>query len=125
MVVIKIIALMFVALLGLISLVRNGPGPAFEAGKFFQGTSTEPSSYAIALYSGLWAFDGWDQCNVSGLVPELGGYFHLIVLCRGRGHWPNSPSSKSSPRATLLPRSHDLLSLHPLPSTKLPQLPKR
>lgn len=31
----------------------------------FEGASTEVSSYAIALYSGLWAFDGYDQANVS------------------------------------------------------------
>jgi amino acid transporter len=64
MVAIKITALVFIAILGLLTLIRNGPGPAFSAETFFEGTSTEPSSYAIALYSGLWAFDGWDQCNV-------------------------------------------------------------
>lgn len=64
MVAIKITALVFIAILGLLTLIRNGPGPAFSAETFFEGTSTQPSSYAIALYSGLWAFDGWDQCNV-------------------------------------------------------------
>lgn len=29
----------------------------------FRGTSADPSRYALALYSGLWAFDGWDQCT--------------------------------------------------------------
>jgi amino acid transporter len=65
MVAIKIVALVFIAILGLLTLIKDGPGPAFTTETFFKGTSTEPSTYAIALYSGLWAFDGWDQCNVS------------------------------------------------------------
>jgi amino acid transporter len=37
----------------------------------FDGTSTSPSAYALALYSGLWAFDGWDQVNyVGGEISE-------------------------------------------------------
>jgi amino acid transporter len=65
MVAIKIVALVFIAILGLLTLIKDGPGPAFTTETFFKGTSSEPSTYAIALYSGLWAFDGWDQCNVS------------------------------------------------------------
>ena len=72
MVGIKIVALVFIAILGLLTLIKDGPGPAFTTDTFFQGTSTQPSTYAIALYSGLWAFDGWDQCNVCLLlvVPD-------------------------------------------------------
>lgn len=66
MVAIKIVALIFVALMGTITLIKDGPGPAFSSENFFKGTSDQPSAYAIALYSGLWAFDGWDQCNVRG-----------------------------------------------------------
>jgi hypothetical protein len=32
---------------------------------WFEGTNTEISDFAVALYAGLWAFDGWD--NVSRL----------------------------------------------------------
>ncbi|KAJ7905540.1 L-methionine transporter [Mycena olivaceomarginata] len=32
----------------------------------FEGSSTSPSSYSLAFYSGLWAFDGWDQANYVG-----------------------------------------------------------
>jgi amino acid transporter len=62
---VKIGSLVFVFVLGLISLLRNGPGPSLTPSTLFEGTSTNPGSYALALYSGLWAFDGWDQCNVS------------------------------------------------------------
>lgn len=62
---IKIGSLIFVAVLGLLYLIRNGAGQSFASGTVFKGSSTNPSDYAIALYSGLWAFDGWDQCSVS------------------------------------------------------------
>lgn len=29
----------------------------------FEGSTSNISQYALALYSGLWAFDGWDQCT--------------------------------------------------------------
>lgn len=61
---IKIGSLIFVAVLGFLYLARHGPGPSFLDGAFFKGTSSKPGDYAIALYSGLWAFDGWDQCSV-------------------------------------------------------------
>lgn len=58
---VKMCSLIFVGVLGAIYLARNGPGPALSS-NLFAGTSTSPGSYAIALYSGLWAFDGWDAC---------------------------------------------------------------
>ena len=73
MVAIKIVALVFIAILGFLTLIKDGPGPAFTTDTFFQGTSTQPSTYAIALYSGLWAFDGWDQCNVCLLLVVANG----------------------------------------------------
>lgn len=72
---IKIVSLVFVFVLGLIFLIRNGPAPALSPAEIFQGTSTSPGSYAIALYSGLWAFDGWDQCNVSRSPSHPRAYF--------------------------------------------------
>ena len=29
----------------------------------FEGSTKSPSRYALAFYSGLWAYDGWDQCT--------------------------------------------------------------
>ncbi|TAQ87040.1 hypothetical protein B7494_g4634 [Chlorociboria aeruginascens] len=36
---------------------------------WFEGTSTSASSWAVALYAGLWTFDGWD--NTSYVVGEF------------------------------------------------------
>ncbi|PWN50648.1 hypothetical protein IE53DRAFT_374504 [Violaceomyces palustris] len=55
----------------------------------FKGSSTSPSSYALALYSGLWAFDGWDQSSfIAGEMKrterDLPRVIHAslaIVLC--------------------------------------------
>ena len=69
---IKLCALVFVAILGLISLIRHGAGTDMLPANIFAGTSSQPSNYAIALYSGLWAFDGWDACCVSPDSPFPG-----------------------------------------------------
>ncbi|KAJ7172437.1 L-methionine transporter [Mycena filopes] len=48
-----------ITILGIVQLAR-GKHPCL------QGSSTSPSSYSLAFYSGLWAFDGWDQANYVG-----------------------------------------------------------
>ncbi|WVN86674.1 uncharacterized protein L203_101846 [Cryptococcus depauperatus CBS 7841] len=60
--VVKICALIFVGVLGLVALVKDGVGEAMTPQGLFKGTSTDAGKYAIAIYSGLWAFDGWDSC---------------------------------------------------------------
>ncbi|WWC69289.1 uncharacterized protein I206_103227 [Kwoniella pini CBS 10737] len=60
--IIKIGALLFVSILGLIALIKDGPGDSLKPDALFEGTKSDLSAYAIALYSGLWAFDGWDSC---------------------------------------------------------------
>lgn len=62
---VKILCLISITLLGLIQLARGRATTSFTT-SVFEGTSTNPSSYALALYSGLWAFDGWDQANYVG-----------------------------------------------------------
>jgi hypothetical protein len=66
--------LKFVALLGvtIIGVVVAITGYTFEGSaskewkthEWFENTSTDVSAWAVALYAGLWAYDGWD--NVSG-----------------------------------------------------------
>ncbi|WVQ71791.1 hypothetical protein IAR50_001333 [Cryptococcus sp. DSM 104548] len=59
---IKICTLVFVAVLGILALLKDGPGEGLKPSKVFDGTVDDPGNWAIALYSGLWAFDGWDSC---------------------------------------------------------------
>lgn len=64
----------FVALIGvtIVGIVVAASSSGWEKGdtahqwkeqNWFEGTSTDPSKWAVALYAGLWAFDGWDNTN--------------------------------------------------------------
>jgi len=70
----KFIALLGVTVVGIV-VALTGFSTSGEANQdwktkgWFEGTSTSASSWAVAVYAGLWAFDGWD--NVS-CVPWLG-----------------------------------------------------
>ncbi|KAI9762875.1 MAG: hypothetical protein M4579_000228 [Chaenotheca gracillima] len=70
----KFLALLGVTVIG-IAVAATGfswEGRANEDWKtkgWFDDTSTDVSSWAVALYAGLWAFDGWD--NVSYVVGEF------------------------------------------------------
>ncbi|KFY35835.1 hypothetical protein V494_05560 [Pseudogymnoascus sp. VKM F-4513 (FW-928)] len=64
----KFIALLGVTIIGIVVAI-TGYSSSGEANRdwktrgWFEGTSTDVSSWAVALYSGLWAFDGWDNTN--------------------------------------------------------------
>ncbi|PIL24073.1 transporter [Ganoderma sinense ZZ0214-1] len=62
---VKIVALISITVLGLIQLARGKAATSFTQ-SLFVNSSTSPSAYALALYSSLWAFDGWDQANYVG-----------------------------------------------------------
>lgn len=64
----KFIALLGVTIIGIIVAITgfSTTGEAttdWKTHNWFEGTSTDVSSWAVALYSGLWAFDGWDNTN--------------------------------------------------------------
>ncbi|KAJ5753802.1 uncharacterized protein N7511_007955 [Penicillium nucicola] len=64
----KFVALLGVTVIGVIVAVTglSSGGDANEEWKttgWFEGTNTEISDFAVALYAGLWAFDGWDNTN--------------------------------------------------------------
>ncbi|TVY44599.1 b(0,+)-type amino acid transporter [Lachnellula occidentalis] len=64
----KFIALLGVTIIGIVVAVTgfSASGEANQDWKtigWFEGTSTSASSWAVALYAGLWAFDGWDNTN--------------------------------------------------------------
>ena len=57
---VKTSALLAITIIGIIQLARGRVSTALTE-PLFEGTSPNPSSYALALFSGLWSFDGWDQ----------------------------------------------------------------
>jgi amino acid transporter len=64
----KFVALIAVTVIGIIvaatGLSFNGPANKdWRDQSWFANTSTDISSWAVALYAGLWAFDGWDNTN--------------------------------------------------------------
>ncbi|EXJ81163.1 hypothetical protein A1O3_07453 [Capronia epimyces CBS 606.96] len=64
----KFLALIAVTIIGIVVAVTglsfNGPANQdWRDHNWFEGTTTDISSWAVALYAGLWAFDGWDNTN--------------------------------------------------------------
>ncbi|ETI23722.1 hypothetical protein G647_05527 [Cladophialophora carrionii CBS 160.54] len=64
----KFVALIAVTVVGIIVAATgfsfNGPANKdWRNQNWFANTSTDISSWAVALYAGLWAFDGWDNTN--------------------------------------------------------------
>ncbi|KAL8906232.1 MAG: hypothetical protein Q9207_002154 [Kuettlingeria erythrocarpa] len=65
----KFLALLAIAITGLVVAITNNtltsytPNQDWKTESWFADTSTNPSNWAVALYAGLWAFDGWDNTN--------------------------------------------------------------
>lgn len=64
----KFIALAAVTIIGVVVAITglSAHGPAnneWKSQSWFENTSTSISDWAVALYAGLWAFDGWDNTN--------------------------------------------------------------
>ncbi|KAL4801710.1 amidase signature domain-containing protein [Aspergillus unguis] len=63
----KFVALIGVAIIGILVAITglSSKGQANDEWKtsWFEGTSMDISGWAMALYAGLWAFDGWDNTN--------------------------------------------------------------
>ena len=64
----KFVALLGVTITGIVVAAtgftwRGQPNTDWKTQGWFEGTSTNLSSWAVALYAGLWAFDGWDNTN--------------------------------------------------------------
>ncbi|KAI7535137.1 amino acid transporter, partial [Hortaea werneckii] len=65
----KFVGLLAITGLGIVVAVtgwsydKEGLATAWRNTNWFEGTSTSTSQWAVALYAGLWAFDGWDNTN--------------------------------------------------------------
>lgn len=84
---VKVFALGLVCVLGIIHIAR-GKSSTSLTDPLFAGSSTSPTSYALAFYSGLFAYDGWDQANYVGgemknpqkTLPRVIHFSMLLVL---------------------------------------------
>lgn len=84
----KVLALFAVLIMGLVQLGKGRASDSLRS-NIFEGSSTSPGRYALALYSGLWAYDGWDQCSyVAGemkdVAQDLPRAIHIslpVVIC--------------------------------------------
>ena len=60
-------------------MARGRASPSFQE-PIFEDSSHSPSAYALALYSGLWAIDGWDQINyVGGEMKDPGKTMPRVI----------------------------------------------
>ncbi|KAL6719678.1 hypothetical protein ACLMJK_001599 [Lecanora helva] len=64
----KFVALFTITVIGIVVAItgfswKGTPNTDWKTIGWFDGTTTDPSSWAVALYAGLWAFDGWDNTN--------------------------------------------------------------
>lgn len=72
----KFVALLGVTITGIVVAITgfSSKGSASQEWKntgWFEATNTEISDFAVALYAGLWAFDGWDNVSLCWPVDEL------------------------------------------------------
>ncbi|GAA93618.1 uncharacterized protein L969DRAFT_14026 [Mixia osmundae IAM 14324] len=58
----KLLALVAIAVMGFVQLGLGRQSPSLQQ-DIFRGSSHSPGKYALALYSSLWSYDGWDQTN--------------------------------------------------------------
>jgi amino acid transporter len=57
--VLKVLSLVVIGILGISAL-----GKSKAILTLFEGHSSNPGNYALALYSALWAYDGWNNLNL-------------------------------------------------------------
>ncbi|KAI0093863.1 L-methionine transporter [Irpex rosettiformis] len=62
---VKVNTYLSITIIGIVQLARGHTSISLTE-SLFQDSSRSPSEYALALYSALWAFDGWDQANYVG-----------------------------------------------------------
>ena len=64
----KFVALIAVTVLGIVVAAtglsfKDHPSEEWKSHGWFLGTSMDITDWAVAIYAGLWAFDGWDNTN--------------------------------------------------------------
>lgn len=65
----KFVALLAITVAGIVVAAtglayhKDALSQTWKTTPWFEGTSTSSSQWAVALYAGLWAYDGWDNTN--------------------------------------------------------------
>ncbi|KAI8445783.1 amino acid/polyamine transporter I [Phakopsora pachyrhizi] len=76
----KILSLLGIVVIAILRVASGLQSHNFDSDKIFHGTSHSPVDFALALYSGLWAFDGWDCCNyVAGDLNDAKKSLPLVI----------------------------------------------
>ena len=72
----KFVALLGITVIGVVVAAtgftwKGTPNEEWKKHGWFEGTSSDLSNWAVAIYAGLWAFDGWDNVRfpVSSQLP--------------------------------------------------------
>lgn len=93
-----------ITVLGLVQLARGHASSALTSEPLFAnplsgGMQAGPSEVARALYSGLWAFDGWNQANyVGGEMRDAQRNIPRAIHCSMGGVIVSLPPSLTSGR---------------------------
>ncbi|KAF2128818.1 amino acid transporter, partial [Dothidotthia symphoricarpi CBS 119687] len=91
----KFVVLLGVAVIGIVVAVtglsyKGNANDDWKKQGWFDNTKTDVSNWAVALYAGLWAFDGWDNVNYvtaefKNPARDLPRVIHtslpLVILC--------------------------------------------
>ena len=118
----KFIALIGVTVVGVVVAatgfsLSGSPNLDWKTHKWFEGTSTDISAWAVALYAGLWAYDGWDNVGFQSSRHAIiaANFRNTDKLRRGRipQSIPRPTASNTHSHAhshhILLPGKHVLL----------------
>lgn len=108
----KFVALLFVTVLGVVvaftGFSLNGEANEEWKQNWFKDTTFDVSGWAVALYAGLWAYDGWD--NVSILIENLRQRIYSLTITDELCCWRVPQSITRSPAS----HSHSYATGHPL-----------
>jgi len=83
---VKVLVLALISVTGLVALFGgspNVPNPGQNWQSLFANTSTDPNSYASAMFKIFWAYDGWSNLNLS--ISELKNPTKNLPIAAGVG----------------------------------------
>ena len=81
----KFVALFGITITGIVVAAtgftwKGTPNEDWKTHAWFENTSSSASSWAVALYGGLWAYDGWDNVHPSKtLAPFLNSLLTFMI----------------------------------------------